>query len=124
MNLARQQKGMTGIGWLLIIALIVFVMLIVVKLLPAYVDHFNVSSVLSSLEKEPDIDSMSAGEITQTIMKRLDINMVKDVQPDDIYVSQEGTTRVIEIDYRVQRKLFANIDILISFNNRIEVPAR
>lgn len=124
MNLPKQQKGMTAIGWLLIIAFIVFVMLIVIKLLPAYIEYFNVSSVLSSLEHEPGISSMPAGEVTSTIMKRLDINMVRDVRPEDIYISQEAGRRIIEIDYQVQRNILANIDVLIKFNDRIEVPIR
>ncbi len=121
MKTARQQKGMTGIGWLLTIAVIVFVMVIVIKLLPVYIDQFNVASVVSSLKNEPGINNMTSGEVTQIILKRLDINMVNNIKADDIYISQESNQRIIEVDYQVQKKLFANIDILISFNNRVEV---
>ena len=121
MKTARHQKGMTGIGWLLTIAVIVFVMVIVIKLMPIYIDQFNVASVVSSLKNEPGINNMTSGEVTQIILKRLDINMVNNIKADDIYISQESNQRIIEVDYQVQKKLFANIDILISFNNRVEV---
>ena len=124
MNLINKQKGMTGIGWLFTIAVIIFVVLIIIKMLPAYIDQFNVASVLSSLENEPGISTMSPGEVSNSIMKRLDINMVMDVTRDDIYITQQGNIRVIEIEYRVQRKLLANVDVLIHFTNRIEVPIR
>ena len=124
MRSIQRQAGATAIGWLLIITVIVFFMFIGIKLLPAYLDQFNVSSVLSSLEDEPGIGSMPPGDVTATILKRLDINMVKDVQAGDIYVTTTGNSRLIEVDYEVQQKLFANIDILIRFNNQIEVPAR
>jgi len=124
MRSIQRQRGMTAIGWLLVIAMIVFFMFIGIKLMPAYIDQFNVSSVLSSLEDEAATGSMSPGEITGTIMKRLDINMVKDVQADDIYITQAGNIRIIEVDYEVQRKLFANVDILIRFSNKAEVPLR
>jgi len=124
MRSPNQQKGMTAIGWLFMIAMFLLVMLTVIKLAPAYIDQFNVSSVLSSLKTEPGIGTMTGGEVTGTIMKRLDINMVKDVTREDIYISQEGGKRVIEIEYQVQRKLLGNVDVLINFNNRIEVPAR
>ncbi len=124
MKLPNKQYGMTGIGWLLSIALIILVMLIVIKLIPAYVDQFNVSSVLSSLKKEPGIANMGGKEVTNAIMKRLDINMVKDVTLDDIYISQEGRYRVIEIEYQVQRHLLGNVDVLLNFNNRIEIPIK
>lgn len=124
MRSIQQQRGMTAIGWLFVVAMIVFIFFIAIRLMPAYIDHFNVSSVLSSLEKEPGVANMSAGEVTTTLMKRLDINMVRDVQADDIYITQAGNLRTIEIDYEVQRKLFANIDVLIRFNNKIEVPIR
>ncbi|MDH5444699.1 MAG: DUF4845 domain-containing protein [Gammaproteobacteria bacterium] len=124
MKSTHKQKGMTGIGWLLVVSLIIFVFLIVIKLMPAYLDQFNVSSVLSSFSEQSEVRDMTAGEITSKLLKNLDINMVKDVTADDIYVSQAGNHRIIEIEYDVQRKLFANIDILIHFSNRAEVPLR
>jgi len=124
MNLPNQQRGMTGIGWLLSISILVMVLMIAIKLIPAYIDQFNVSSVLSSLKSEPGIGNMTGGEVTATILKRLDINMVKDVTPEDIYISQEGNSRIIEIEYQVQRNVLGNVDVLIRFNNRIEVPAQ
>ncbi len=124
MNLPNQQRGMTAIGWLFVIAMIVMVMMTVIKLAPAYISQFNVASVLSSMKSEPGIGTMTAGEVTHTIMKRLDINMVTDVQAGDIYITQQSNNRIIEIDYQVQRNLIANVDVLIKFNNRIEVPLR
>lgn len=124
MKSIQQQRGMTAISWLFTLAAILFFVFIGIKLMPAYVDQFNVSSVLSSLETEPGIAEKSPGEIANTVMKRLDINMVTDVQADDIYISQSGNLRVIEVDYEVQRKLFANIDIVIRFNSKAEVPLR
>lgn len=124
MKSIQRQKGMTAIGWLFVIAIIVFFFFVGIKIMPAYIDQFNVASVVSSLEEEPGIKDMSPTEINTTIMKRLDINMVKDVQPGDIYVSNSGNLRIIEVEYEVQRKLFSNIDILIRFTNKAEVPLR
>ncbi len=124
MILPNQQRGMTGIGWLFVIAFIVLIMMMAIKLIPVYIEQFNVSSVLSSLKSEPGIATMSGGEVTGTIMKRLDINMVKGVARDNIYISQEGNNRIIEIEYQIQRKLLGNVDVLIHFNNRIEVATQ
>ena len=124
MSLPNQQKGMTGIGWLLTIAVFMMFMLMLIKIAPAYIDQFNVSSVLSSLKNEPGIGNMSGGDVANTIMKRLDINMVKDVTRDDIYITQQNGKRIIEIEYQVQRNMLGNIDVLIHFTNRIEVPTR
>jgi len=99
-------------------------MLMLIKIAPAYIDQFNVSSVLSSLKNEPGIGNMSGGDVANTIMKRLDINMVKDVTRDDIYITQQNGKRIIEIEYQVQRNMLGNIDVLIHFTNRIEVPTR
>lgn len=124
MNLPNHQRGMTAIGWLFVIVMVVLVMMTVIKLVPAYIGQFNVASVLSSIKHEPGIGNMSGGEVTSMIMKRLDINMVKDVQAGDIFITQQANNRIIEIDYQVQRNLFANVDVLIKFNNQIEVPIR
>lgn len=118
----QKQRGMTAIGWLLVMLMVGFFLFVGIKLLPAYIDQFNVSSVLSSMKKEPRIHDMSPNEISISILKRLDINMVKDVKADDIYISQSGNLKIIEISYEVQRNIFSNVDVLLHFNNRVEVP--
>lgn len=124
MKSIHRQRGMTPIGWILVFLLIAFFVLIALKLVPIYLDSFTVGSVLSDLKKEPGIATMSPGQVEATIRKRLDINMVKGLSADDIYIEKVGDTLNINAEYEVRENLMGNVDLVVSFDKSVEVTAR
>ena len=124
MKSIHRQRGMTPIGWVLVFLLIAFFALIALTLVPIYLKSFSVGSVISDLKNEPGISAMTSREITSIVMKRLDVNMVTDVGADDIYVEKVGDTMTISADYEVRKSMLGNVDIVVSFNKSVEVPAR
>ncbi|MCW9025586.1 MAG: DUF4845 domain-containing protein [Gammaproteobacteria bacterium] len=117
-----KQKGITGIGWLIILALIAFFTLIILKLIPIYLDSFKVNSVLNSIEEEYAGRDVTPVEMTNTILKRLDINMVDGVTKDDIYIERTKKTLTVEIDYEVRTNLMGNVDAVIFFQDSVTLP--
>ena len=76
MKSIHRQRGMTPIGWVLVLLLIAFFALISLKLIPIYLESFSVSSVIADLKDEPGIGAKSVREIVSIVEKRLDINNV------------------------------------------------
>ncbi|HKK05734.1 MAG TPA: DUF4845 domain-containing protein [Gammaproteobacteria bacterium] len=122
MRTPQHQKGVTAIGWILILALIACVVFFLLKLVPIYLDGFTVGDVVSSFKTDPDIGSKTPGQILREINKRLDINMIDDVKPDDISIDKGANLMTIEIDYEVREHLVGNIDIVVHFDKRADIP--
>ncbi len=122
MTTRHKQTGVTAIGWLGIIALFMMFVLLMLKLIPIYLDSFKVGSILEDIENEPGIASMTPVMITETILKRLDINMVSDVEKDDIYIDRLKNSMQVEIDYEVRKNLAGNVDIVVHFQKSIDIP--
>jgi len=122
MNLIGRQKGMTSIGWVLVFMLIAVVTLVTLKLLPIYLDGFAVKSSLASLKNEHNISNTPPNKIKTMLLKRFDINTVTDVTKDDIYIDKSQGMMTIEVEYEVRDKLVGNIDVVVMFNEKIEVP--
>jgi hypothetical protein len=120
----RKQRGMTAVGWVFVFLMIAVITLIVLKLLPIYLDGFYVDSAVASLKKEHNIGQKSPIDIKRILMKRLDVNMVDGVTKDDIYIERNKGMMTIEVDYEVREKLAGNLDVVVSFNSIVEVPAR
>ena len=118
----HKQKGMTAIGWVLVFMLIAIATLFTLKLLPIYLDGFAVKSSLESLKEQHNVNKMSPARIKQTILKRLDINMVTDVSKDDIYIEKDKSGTSVEIDYEVRDNLVGNLDIVVSFDYTVDIP--
>ena len=119
----KKQRGVTAVGWLIILALIGFFTLVTLKLLPIYIDGFSVTSALESLKNEHNVSSKSPAEIKNMIMKRLDINMVTDVERENIFIERSGGMMTVEIEYEVRKPMMGNVDIVVTYNNKVEFPA-
>ncbi|TCK17580.1 uncharacterized protein DUF4845 [Thiogranum longum] len=120
----HHQRGMTAIGWLLVLGLIAFFTLITLRLVPIYLEYSKVVSVLESLANEPGIGAKPRSEIIKLVNKRFDINDVRKVSPKLVKLSKDkGITR-ISIDYERREHLMANLDVVASFSKEIEVPSR
>jgi len=118
----QKQTGMTAIGWMGVIALIIMFVLLILKLIPIYMDGFKVGSILEDIEAEPGVVEMSPVEISRTILKRLDINMVTGVTGEDIYIDKLKDSTNVEIDYEVRENLVGNIDIVVHFQKSVTIP--
>ena len=118
-NIQRQQ-GITGIGWLFILLVIGFTVLVVLKVFPMYTEYFSVKTSLTSLEKE-SLVGMDKAKIREMLMKRLDINDVKRAGKDDIEVTIGSGFVNVTVEYEAREPLFANISIVAEFKESIEV---
>ena len=118
----QKQRGMTAIGWLIVLVLVLVFAIIAMKLIPVYIDGYKVYSSLESLEQDQSAQGKSPLEIRKMLMKRLDINMVTDVTAQDVSFSRDRNGTRVEVDYEARRQLFGNLYVVIVFNKAVVVP--
>jgi len=123
MQLRNKQKGMTGISIMALLILIAFVAVTLLKIMPVYFDSFKVGDVVSGLKEERGLGEKPSSEITKMILKRLDVNMVSDVTKDHIFIEKIKNEVLVDVEYEVRKKMFGNLDVVISFKKSVEAPA-
>jgi len=123
MNTRHHQKGMTAIGWLLVLALIAFFTLIILRLVPLYLEFGKVASVIESLKNEPGLTNMSRTEIVTLVTRRFDVNDVRSVDPKIIKITKDKGILTVSIDYERREHLVANVDVVTTFDKKVEVVA-
>jgi len=123
MQLIKNQKGLTAISIMVLLIFIAFVAVIFLKVMPIYFDAFKVGDVVSSMKEERGLGDKSNSEITRMILKRLDVNMVSDVTKDDVIIEKSKNEVYIDVEYEVRKKLFGNLDVVVSFKKSVEAPA-
>ena len=123
MNRWHHQKGMTAIGWLLVLGLIAFFTLITLRLVPAYIEFGKVTSVLESLKDEPGITGKTRSEIIRMVSKRFDVNDVYNVDPKLVEVRKDKGVLKVSINYERREHLFGNVDVVATFDKQVEVVA-
>ncbi len=116
-----KMAGMSGLGFLLLLVVIGFFALLVIRLFPVYLEHYNVSSSLKSLQSEAQLEAMSNAEIRASLLRRFEVNDVTHVGKEDIKIEIEDGARRVNIAYEVRKPFLGNIDLVVSFSDTAEL---
>ena len=122
-DMKMQQGGMTAIGFIGVLLMIAFFTLIVLKLMPIYYENFKINSALKSLKDEEGISEKTNGEIQNIIMRRFRIDNIQRIALDDMEINRDRNGIAIDIDYEIRDPFFANVDVVVYFKDKIEIPA-
>lgn len=116
----NKQRGLTLLSIAFILALIGFFTLLIIKIVPIYINHSRVVNAVKALENTTDIVSKNRTEIKTSLEKRFEMNYVEHVTDDDIkIVAQPGYVRV-DIDYERVEPIMGNLSVLVEFHEGFE----
>ncbi|HKL51710.1 MAG TPA: DUF4845 domain-containing protein [Wenzhouxiangellaceae bacterium] len=108
------QRGMTLIGFLIVLAAALFVAYIAMKLVPIYINHYSVVSSMKSMAEEPGAANMSEGRLRDFLSRKFSTSYVKHVTARDIQIVR-GTGVEIIAEYEVREDLIGNLDAVVTF---------
>lgn len=118
----RHQQGMTGISLALILVMVAFFAMLIIRLFPIYMEHFSVTSHLKSLSNESGAAAKTNAEIISTLRKRFQIDDVKNVTDEHIFIEREkGGLVIVVVEYEVRTPAISNVDMIVSFSDEIEL---
>jgi hypothetical protein len=122
MHSLHRQKGMTGAGWLIVLVLIGFFALLVLKMLPSYMEYYKIVSTFESLEEETGLETPL--DIRKLIERRFDISYVSTIQPRDVIIRSVGQDYRVQAKYESRKHLFANVYVVMIFDKQVTVKTR
>lgn len=117
----NQQKGGIFTG-LLVLMSIGFLAFLASRVVPPFIEFLSVKSALSTMKSSPNVVEAKTNSLVKTaalevLQRNLDINQVKSVQKDNIRFTNQRNSLMVTVKYPVQVKLFANMDLLIHFED-------
>ena len=110
-----QQRGLTMIGFLFAAGVLVFVAMLAMKLVPAYIEFFSVKKILAAMGEEADLKSKSNAEIRSDFARRAGVGYVTAVKPEDITINRRDGTTVVSVEYAFRTKLLGNASLIADF---------
>ena len=128
MNSMIRQRGVTAIGWVIILMLIGFFALITLKLVPLYLNSFKADAAMNYIGKQPAIGKKSKREVIQMLLRNLDIN---DFAVFDERNYKEHVTikklkgkkmKTLRVKYEGRSALFGDLAIVLSYDKSIDLP--
>jgi long-subunit acyl-CoA synthetase (AMP-forming) len=116
----KSQKGLTTIGWIVVIAIFGSIILTGFKILPMYLEYYQVRSVLENVAANPEVDARSKKAIWSAITRQFLINQIRDIKRENMKVERENDITKITIDYEVRKPYVAQLFIGGHFTYTVE----
>ncbi len=111
----HKQKGATLIGMLFVGILVVFAAIVVMKMVPAYIEYYSIKKVFSAMAADPALKDATPSDIRLSYARRSGIDNITAVTPDDLDISRANGQLVVSAKYRVDKPLFGNVGLYMDF---------
>jgi uncharacterized protein DUF4845 len=116
-----RQRGVTAIGWLLLLTPLAIVLYAGMRLAPVYLNYMKVAKAMDQANSELKGASIEPGSIRNAIDKHLMIEVIDYPTGKDMKVTRDGTGWAVEAQYDDEAPLFGNVSLHVSFDKTVKV---
>ncbi|SFP36820.1 protein of unknown function [Nitrosomonas cryotolerans] len=112
----EKQKGVSLPRLLVWSGILVFISILGMKLIPAYIEYASIKKTLTSITNDSNLQNATVNEIRQSFNKRAQIDNINVINGRDIKISQKDGRRILTVNYFVKIPLAANISLYLDFD--------
>ena len=114
-----RQKGITFIGWLILLVPVAIVGYAGIRLAPMYLNYMKVSKAITqSAEGHSGEGQLNVESVRRELINHFNIDSISFPSPDAVEVVREGDNWVIRTNYEDEAPLFAGISLVVKFDKR------
>ncbi|MFZ3155850.1 DUF4845 domain-containing protein [Pseudomonas sp.] len=122
MKAAHSQKGMSILGWLMVLAVVAFLASATFKVLPHYFDYMSLEKMITSVETDKAAEVRSVGEFYSHLSKGMQVNSIRDLNMQEaIKIKVENNEFRVHLKYEKREPLIENIDLVVRFDKEFRV---
>ena len=115
MTFRKRQQGLGFAGVIILLIAIVFIAIIGMKLVPAYIEYFTIKKAITGMTQSGELRGGSVADVRKAFDRRAAVDDITALRPEDLEISKEGTEIVVSFAYEKRVPLFYNISVLIDF---------
>lgn len=122
----KLQQGATFWEMSLYISAFLFVITVVLKLGPHYIDDRNIASSMEGVHAalaEKDVSEVTNADIKSRLGKFFEVSMLPDDLLKQVEVVRENGNVILKLDYEKRQPFMGNIDIVLRFDNEVDLTA-
>ena len=117
--MTRHQRGMTIWGWLFVLGTVGFIALVVMKLIPIYMENMSVKKAVNQVASVDGAKSYNREKAYQALIKQFYIDEVRGITKEDINVeTNDDGVKELVVAYEVRKQMLFNVDIVVWFEER------
>lgn len=117
----KKQDGMTLIGFIIVLGVVIFISFIGMKIAPIYMEYYGVVSAMNGVAKERGSANLSPYEIRVRVLNRLYVSYSADnVKEEDIKLVRRNGVH-LRIAYEVRKPVIGNLDVIATFDRSVRL---
>ncbi len=120
----RHQRGVTFLGWLVILIPMALVLYGGIRLTPVYLEHMKVARTLEQVSEEFKGGQVDGQSIRYAIEKRFDIEGVTVMtvrDGDKLKIRREGNGYLVQAVYSDSVPFMGNVSLRVDFDKTVTV---
>src|ERR1041384_574285 len=114
----RTQRGVTMIGWIILLIPVAIVGYMGIRLIPVYLNYTKIARSMEQVAQESR-SSDTQQNIFFALDKRLDIEQVDFPGAKDFVIRRDGPSWVVEIEYEDGAPLLSNVSVVAKFKKSV-----
>lgn len=117
MQTVVKQRGITLLGFIMLLAVVGVFVFVGMKLFPVYAEYYSAVTDLKAACREPDAATASLQEMRSKLGRRFYISYVESIKINkDVKLVKVGDMKSINIAYEVRKPLIYNLDFVAKFD--------
>jgi|SRR5580692_4167101 hypothetical protein len=115
----RRQRGITLIGWVILLVPVAILAYVGIRLVPIYLNYMRVAHSVEQTASEMKTDegtTLTPVLIRATLGKHFDIESITFPDVKDVSITRDGSSWLIEAKFEDTAPLFGNISMVVDFD--------
>lgn len=117
----HRQRGMTTLGMLILVAFVGLFVFAGIRLVPVYLEHMKIVSVLDGVKAEYEGQGPSRQDLMRSLSRRFDIESINVISEKELKIKKIADGYTIEATYENRTPFIANISFTVNFSKTVEV---
>lgn len=115
-----KQRGITLLGFLMLVAVIGVFAFIGIRLFPVYTEYYSVVQDMKGVQAEPGVANWPPEQVRDRLFRRFYISYVDSVKPEHVKVTRQNGYQ-LSVKYEVRKPLAYNLDFVAKFEKTVDL---
>lgn len=111
----KNQKGVSMIGLIIILVLLVVCAGLGMKIGPAYLEYLQIKKAVAAIVESGEVGAGSVADVRKAFEKRAQVDAISAITSQDLEISKDGGNLVISFAYPQKVPLAGNVSLLFDF---------
>jgi len=115
----KKQQGMSMLGMLMAVVLVVSAMLLSMKLMPLYINDYAIGKAVTALQDE-ELYTVSKTQIRSFLRRKLAADYTTHLEDEEILIEKYKGVTTVDVIYEARVPVVYNLDVVASFSHHFE----